>query len=763
MSPAAAATPRAERRPAALLKEGLRRYRAADPEGNAWHRGVRMAVVQPAVFAFTFKVIGNPQVAIFGAFGVVALLLFVDFSGDRTARVASYVMLALTGLPLIALGTLCSRNEALAVISMAIVGFAILFSGIVSSSIASAGRALLLVFILPVNLPVPLSDIGGRLGGWAIAAAVSIPVATLVWPPREHGNLRRFAAEVCAGIEGVITSRAAGHGRPGDVDCAAMSESLEALRRAFRSTLTRPVGLTTGSRLLIRLVDELEWLGAITANLTSEELGRWSELARRTALASADVLGACASVLRNRRGWTSEADALTDAMVRLGEERRRAIAGTRALLASPSADEGRAWPYSGHEVAYAASLVGFTVERAAQADARPVVRRLLGRPAAGGERAPLAPATDIVASQLDLHSVWLHNAIRGALGLALAVLFAQLTGAQHAFWVVLGALSMLRSNALSTGATVVRVLIGTLVGIAVGSALVLAIGTSTGILWGLLPPALFLASLAPDVISFAAGQAGFTLVLLILFNIIAPVGWKVGLVRIEDVALGAAASLIVGILLWPRGATAAIGTALRHAYQVAATYLEHAVDSALGLGPPPVEEQREVMAADRRLDDALRQYLAERGPRRAPVRDLTIAANGAVQIRLAGEAIAVLRPGEGAEPLPRRLAPTVGILQLEVTALRTHYHAVADEFEPKARRGALPAETDGDAEAEVLESIRRGVADSAPVDRSLPLDSAEVESGARMLLTGLYLQDMRILESRLRTGLSGSEVVGQDS
>jgi Fusaric acid resistance protein-like len=764
-------------RPKALAKQGLSWYHAHDPAGNGWHRGVRVAVLVPAVFAFTFEVIGNPQIALFAAFGVVALLLFVDFPGNRAARLASYVMLALAGVVLITLGTLCSRNEAVAVISMGVVAFLVLFSGILSSALAAAGRAALLLFILPVNLPVPISQIPPRLAGWGIAAGVAIPVAILVWPPKEYGNIRRFAAEVCAGIERVITNRAAGGGSPGDADCAAMSESLEALRRAFRSTLTRPVGLTSGSRLLIRLVDELEWLTAITANLTSAELQRWSELARLTALRAADVLGACASVLRNRRGWTAEADALIEALSRLGDERRQAAAGTRALLASPAPDDEAAWPYRGHEVAYATSLVGFTVELAAEADARPVLHRLLGRPAARRQRAQLSPAVDIARSQFDWHSVWLHNSLRGALGLALAVLFAKLTGAQHAFWVVLGALSMLRSNALTTGATVVRVLIGTLVGIAVGSLLVLAIGTSTAVLWAFLPPALFLASLAPDVISFAAGQAGFTLVLLILFNIIAPVGWSVGLVRLEDVALGAAASLIVGILLWPRGAAASIGAALGHAYRVAASYLEHAVNSALGLGQPPNDELREVMAADRRLDDAFRQYLAERGPKNVPVRDLTVAANGAVRIRLAGEAIAGLRRGEGsaARP-PRPLAPSVGVVQLEVTALRDYYLALADEFEPRSRRGALPPETEDGGEGEVLESIRRDVAASAPnepapddaapgdpaPERRAPPDNVEVLAGARLLFAALYLQDMRILEGRLRTTLTGSEVVGQE-
>ncbi|MBO0748723.1 MAG: hypothetical protein J2O47_10240, partial [Acidimicrobiaceae bacterium] len=149
--------------------------------------------------------------------------------------------------------------------------------------------------------------------------------------------------------------------------------------------------------------------------------------------------------------------------------------------------------------------------------------------------------------------------------------------------------------------------------------------------------------------------------------------------------------------------------------------------------------------------------------RNVAVRDLTVAANGAVQIRLAGEAIAGLRTAEGTAPPPRQMAPTVGLVQLEVTDLRDYYLAVADEFEPRARRGSLPAEKGGDTEGEVLESIRRDVAESAPSDGAgaLPADSPEVEAAARLLWTGLYLQDMRILEARLRSGLTGSEVVGQ--
>src|SRR6202035_4454305 len=115
----------------------------------------------------------------------------------------------------------------------------------------------------------------------------------------------------------------------------------------------------------------------------------------------------------------------------------------------------------------------------------------------------LSAARERITSYLEPHSVWLHNSLRGAAGLGLAVLVAKLTGVQHSFWVVLGTLSVLRSNALSTGQNVVRGLLGTTAGFIVGAALVALIGTDTTLLWLLLPPAVLFAGLAPAAISFA--------------------------------------------------------------------------------------------------------------------------------------------------------------------------------------------------------------------------------------------------------------------
>lgn len=527
----------------------IERVRAHDPNNYALHRAIRAAVVIPTAFAFSFEVIGDPVLATFTAFGCFALLLFVDFPGSWTSRLTSYVLLAATGCVLITLGTLASQYKWLAVAGMTAVGFVVLFAGSLSAAIAAASRAALLTFILPVTLPASASEIGPRLAGFGIAVAVAVPVAMLVWPPREHNELRRYAADTCEAIADVITSRDAGLTERADVVCERLQDSLTALRRVFRGTAFRPVGLTTGSRALIRLVDELEWLGSIVVHLGTEQMHAWPALARNSCDAAADVLRVSAGRLRvERRVPLGDDDPLPDALERLVQARLRVSSEARALL-DPHVDCTVELPYQGHEISYAASLAGATVQWAAEADTRPVIDRILGRQPEHRGSSPLSPAVRIATSHFERHSVWLQNSIRGAVGLGLAVLLVESFKSQHAFWAVLGALSVLRSSALSTGSTALRAMLGTVVGFVIGGALVLVIGTSTPALWVALPVALLVAGYAPEAISFAAGQAAFTVVILILFNIIQPVGWKVGLVRIEDVAIGCGASLVVGLSL----------------------------------------------------------------------------------------------------------------------------------------------------------------------------------------------------------------------
>ena len=90
-------------------------------------------------------------------------------------------------------------------------------------------------------------------------------------------------------------------------------------------------------------------------------------------------------------------------------------------------------------------------------------------------------------SHLSFHSVWFRNAVRGAAGLALAVAVVEVTDVSHGFWVVLGTLSVLRSNALGTGATALRAIGGTAVGFFIGSAIMIGVSDHLVLLWFLLP------------------------------------------------------------------------------------------------------------------------------------------------------------------------------------------------------------------------------------------------------------------------------------
>jgi hypothetical protein len=335
--------------------------------------------------------------------------------------------------------------------------------------------------------------------------------------------------------------------------------------------------------------------------------------------------------------------------------------------------------------------------------------------------------------------------VRGAVGLGLAVLLSELSGVQHGFWVVLGALSILRSNALSTGENALRALLGTVIGFVIGGALLLLIGTNTTVLWLLLAPAVLLAGFAPAAISFAAGQAAFTLTLLILFNIIQPIGWRVGLVRIEDIALGCAVSLLVGILFWPRGAASALGRALADAYVASAHYLGGAVafggsccDSGFPTRPQPTGEAVRAAAAARRLDDAFRGYLAERGAKSLPLAGVAGLLTGVAGLRLAGDAVLDLWDGDDGQAAGNRADAS--------SALLSSTDSVVDWYDDfGASLSGLedvpqPLERDAAAAGRLVEAVRRDLRDE---------DGRGTSLAVRMIWTGDHIDAARRLQEGL--------------
>ncbi len=664
----------------------LRWFGQRDCGFAALRRAARAAIMMPAMFAVGDKVIGSPQAATFAAFGSFAMLLLVDFGGLMAQRLQAQAALAVTGGLFVCLATLASQTVWLAAVAMAVVGFGVIFAGVVSSVLAGASTALLLAFILPVSLAAPASAVPDRLAGWGMAGGAALVATALLWPAPARDRLRGATAAACRALGARLRAGVAFHlsGMDGqfalDRDHAVVqaNQAVEALRSAFLATPYRPTGLSTPARTTVRLVDELIWLNSIVMQPGLHRYGV-NRAALRVREAAAAVLGRAADLLDSRSGSSDELGAaLTELAAAHAKLQESVTVGLPVRSLRPASDPAVAGPavpeppagdpaaggepasefitsldpaFRAEELSHAVSLIARNVELTAAAERRSWRERWLGRQPEGVP-GTLSAARERITSYLEPHSVWLHNSLRGAAGLGLAVLAARLTGVQHSFWVVLGALSVLRSNALNTGQDAVRALLGTVAGFIVGAALFAGIGTNTTLLWFLLPVAVFLAGVAPACISFAGGQAAFTLTVVILFNILQPAGWRVGLVRVEDVAFGVGVSLVVGVLFWPRGAAPALRQALAQAYADGAGYLASTVRFGMSRGDPgtpapaPADDAARAAAAARRLDDAFRTYLAERGAKRFPLADVAGLVTGVAGLRLEADAVLDLWRGD---------------------------------------------------------------------------------------------------------------------
>ena len=632
-----------------------------DPGFLAVKRSVRAAVVMPGVFGLTHVLFSNGQVSLFGAFGSFALLLLVEFPGRPRTRLESYVGLFLIGGSLIALGTVASTHKIAAVAVMAVVGFAVLFAGIVSPLVATASTAALLTFVLPVAVAQPASAVGSRLLGWLIAAAVCIPACLLVWPPPWHDNLRRRLSATTSAV-GRLASKLA-EGAPDPDACAEVKRELARLRDQFAGTPYPPTGSAASAIALSKLVSRVEWV-ASNALQAGEGTTRLDLSPVRTVVeVVAETLRLSASIICDMDAHPVDdpdlVRALQESNQRLVQLIATEIDADLTMLIDPEADVGNSGDGKGPspgaaepggiasslDPSFRARALGIATEMVADAaleaaGAQEVGDRRLGPPGDATSR----QLGRRIATHLSFRSVWFRNAVRGGAGLALAVAVAEVTDVEHGFWVVLGTLSVLRSNALGTGATALRAVGGTTVGFLVGSAIMIGVGNNSVLLWVLLPLAVLVSGVAPSMISFAAGQAGFTLVVVILFNIIVPTGWKVGLTRIEDVAIGCGVSIVVGLLFWPRGATAALGRALSDAFVQSSGYLADAVDR-LTTSTHEVDTlpgQRAAHRAYLRLDDAFREFLVERGAKVVPVDTVANLFTGSNRIRMAAYTLSTL-------------------------------------------------------------------------------------------------------------------------
>ena len=612
-------------------------------------RALRATIVMPTLFALTYKVIGDLQMATFAAFGSFATLVLASFGGTRRDKAIAHLGLAVVGSVVLTIGTAVHATAWLAAIVTIPVAFAIFFAGVAGPNAASGVTAALLAYVLPVASPGTIGDVPSRLAGWWLASVAGTAAVLLLSPRSQGDRLRAAAAALATALASHL--EAAGRGEADQASQDATNEAKHQLMNLFAATPYRPTGLATADQGLANITELLEWV----TSLTTDALDGHADLRQATA-ADHELFGAAAAMLADVALLLGDQDVpmqhVARDIARLERAREASSAYQHQLSGDPASVEAAArQAVHAQAIAVAArTAVADAMIATGRADPETVAAERsswYGGAESGllttGRLAGLAGAATVAARHASIRSVWFRSSARGAVALAVAVAVADVLAVQHGFWVVLGTLSVLRTNAAATGATVLRALAGTVIGFAVGAALVLAIGSGQTALWIALPIAVLVAAYAPGTAPFAVGQAAFTIVVVVLFNLLVPLGWRVGLVRVQDVLLGCAVSLVVGVLFWPRGASTLVADDLADAFRSGAAYLTQAVDWTLGLRREAPDTALAAVAAGNRLDEALRLFLSEQGTKRASKHDLWSLVMATLRLRLTAHSLTGLR------------------------------------------------------------------------------------------------------------------------
>jgi uncharacterized membrane protein YccC len=613
---------------------------------------------------------------------------------------------------------------------MAVVGFATLFAGVINGYFAAAATGALLTFVLPVTLPAPNSAIPERLEGWGLAAGAGISALMLLWPPRRRADLQREAAGALRAVADHLDADSESWAERARVARA----SVDALGRRLLEAQHRPAGPTGPMTALASLPDELDWLLSFLTPAPEVQLELACAEDAEALAAAAQVLRASAERLQGLNGQPDfqRLETARDAVARALMQRLPELPADIPVGEVPRALDA---PFRIHALTYAARQAAAYGLLASGAEVPELDHVDIAQPPAA---LPALDATERLAIEhASVRSVWFRNSLRGAVGPAVAVYIAQRTGLQHGFWVVLGTLSVLRSNALGTGWSIVSALAGTAVGIVLGALLVIGIGTHEAVLWGVLPVAVFLAAYAPrgDLVRRRPGGVhGHPLPALQHH----PAGrlerWpgsgRGRRHRLRDQPPGRPP------LLASRRRCASAGRA-RDAYAHGADYVVATARRLSEVGSDDAARAgRAADAALHRLDDAFRQYLAERSATAYNVEDVAALVSGAARIRRAALSLAALaRMTDG----KKRLEHCARNLDGELQALPAWYISFGSAL-IKRRQVPPPHIRDADGHSRLLTCVR---------DVARGRDKATVDAALVLLWSSQHLDNLWRLEAHL--------------
>lgn len=650
-----------------------------DPGHVALRRGVRAAIGVPITSALALVILPDSPAGIVAAFGSLCLIALCDFGGALRRRLVSLLGAGLVGAVLIIIGVLASQNTVAAVVTTLVVGSALALSPVLRGSIGSAAQAMTIMYVVAITAGIPADQVGKPVIAWALALVVAIPLTLWVLPRRNLAPVRHACAQAVLAFADAVDARPRGE----SPDADALTAAQDALRRSYLGNPFRAAGLNHTDRALIALAGQMQGLLATVAH------GRAYPTPAPTDANTTALIESSAAALRQAgdallapgpqptgvdvfRIWHAQ---WPDAVGVMADTRRR-----------------HAW----QRVDEVAALFPDRAMAVAAIRVVMLTRTVLGlheEAYPSGPGVPSIPAPTVstgrqdVRAQLSLHSPWARVALRTGVGLAIAVLVVQLTGLAHGLWVVLGVTSVLRFDGLTTARTAVQSLVGTFVGAAIGFAILTVDFSHIGWLWAMLVGATFLAVWVQGAVGFATGQAAFSVFVISAYTAMTwPPDLGTATDRIEDVAVGAAVSIVVAFLLWPggvlRGSIAHVATAIR---ATMAALHESATSLVDGPGVATASLSRATVAVQR-AQEVVELSLSSPRP------DAAVIAYQwqAVLDHLRTPTVVALMlgawaPNHGpiAETIPGVRAP----LMAELDAVVSQWEALADDVEGSARRG----------------------------------------------------------------------------
>ncbi|MFJ6480355.1 FUSC family protein [Streptomyces sp. NPDC091682] len=568
-------------------------------------RALRTTLAACASFFVCLYALDRPVAATYALFAAVSMAALSHIPGTGRQRAAVMVRATPTAWVLLTLGTFLAIRTWSAVVGMLLIGFFLAFVAAAGPRAAGAAPGLQLLYILPCFPPYAPGTLGERLLGATFGLLLLILAELFVLPEEPGPTYRRLAA----GASDTAARCVAELGRAPYALSAASAETARAAGESLRPFRTdeaeRPAGPGLRDRalshvglaartLLARLViipppppppgpvpmaQESEILTAVGRAVSESAAlldGRADETEAADALrrlreqaAASAAREAPATAARGRR--RAALLEVTDAAVALATASELAVRGRRARMPE-DVDSGRFW--------YA------------------------------GKRAP-SLWWHRLAGHAGPRSVYFQNAVRIGLALAAARTIAGVDSLPHGFWAMLAVLSLTRTTAAQTRATVRVAITGTLLGALATGLLLALIGGHTTVYAVALPFVMLTAFRVGPVRGVGWAQGLFTLTVAFVFAQLAPVTWQLAEVRILDVIIGSLIGVVFGVLAWPRGAQRELHRAVALLLATEAETVERTTAAVVEGGPGHVPDDGPLQHALTMAESAFAQHQNE--------------------------------------------------------------------------------------------------------------------------------------------------------